>query len=70
MMTKDSLRKQIIVLIGNDNKSKFIASSNIHIININSILRNIKSDVMRFCSDRSTWHYHYCYGLRLKVFKR
>ena len=59
MMTKDSLRKQIIVLIGNNNKSKFIASSNIHIININSILRNIKSDVMRFCSDRSTWHYHY-----------
>ena len=46
MMTKDSLRKQIIVLIGNNNKSKFIASSNIHIININSILRNIKSDVM------------------------
>jgi len=46
MMTKDSLRKQIIVLIDNNNKSKFIAFSNIHIININSILRNIKSDVM------------------------
>jgi len=46
MITKDSLRKQIIVLIGNNNKSKFIASSDIYIININSILRNIKSNII------------------------
>ena len=30
----------------NDNKLKFIAFSNVYITNINSILRNIKSDVI------------------------
>ena len=31
--------------MGNDNKTKFIASSSVHITNINSVLKNIKSDV-------------------------
>jgi len=46
MTTKDSLRKQIIVPIGNDNKAKFMASSSEYIANLNRILKNIKSDVM------------------------
>jgi len=46
MTTKDSLRKQIIVSICNDNKAKFMASSSEHIANLNRILKNIKSDVM------------------------
>jgi len=45
MTTKNSLRKQIIVPIGNDNKTKFIVSSSAYIININSALKNIKSDI-------------------------
>jgi len=39
-------RKQIIIPMSNDNKSKFIASLNAHITNLNSVLRNIKSGVM------------------------
>ena len=31
--------------MGNDNKTKFIASSSTHITNINSTLKNIKSNV-------------------------
>ena len=46
MTTKDPSRKQIIVLMGNDNKTKFIASSSIHITNINSVLKNIKSNII------------------------
>ena len=46
MTTKDPSRKQIIISMNNDNKSKFIASSNVHITNINSMLRNIKSNIM------------------------
>jgi len=46
MTTKGLSRKQIIVSMGNDNKSKFIASSNLHITNLNSVLRNIKSEVI------------------------
>jgi len=45
MITKGSLREQIIVSIGNNNKTKFIASSSTHITNINSTLKNIKSNV-------------------------
>jgi len=46
MTTKYSSRKQIIIPIGNYNKSKFIACLNAHITNLTSILRNTKSDVM------------------------
>ena len=46
MTTKCSLRKKNIVPMNNNNKSKFIVSSSIHITNINNILRNIKSDIM------------------------
>ena len=46
MITKEPFRKQIIVLIGNNNKAKFIASLGVHITNINSILRNIKSNII------------------------
>ena len=46
IITKGPSRKQIIVLISNDNKSKFIASLSAYITNLNSVLRNIKSDVM------------------------
>ena len=45
MTTKSPLRKHIIVPIGNDNKTKFIVSSSAYIININSALKNIKSDI-------------------------
>jgi len=40
------LRKQIIISIDNVNKIKFIASSSNYIININKVLRNIKSDII------------------------
>jgi len=43
---KDPSRKQIIIPIGNNNKAKFMASLSLQITNINSVLRNIKSDVM------------------------
>jgi len=46
MMIKCPSRKQIIIPMDNNNKSKFIASSNTHITNINSTLINIKSDIM------------------------
>ena len=45
MTTKSSLRKQIIIPMGNNNKTKFIASSSAHITNINSVLKNIKSNI-------------------------
>ena len=38
-------KNQIIVPMGNDNKTRLIASSSVHITNINSVLKNIKSDV-------------------------
>ena len=46
MITKDSLRKQIIVSISNDNKAKFIVSSSKHITNFNRALKNTKSEAM------------------------
>jgi len=39
MTTKGLSRKQVIVPIGNDNKSKFMALSSMHILNLNSILK-------------------------------
>jgi len=46
MTTKDSLRKQIIVLISNDNKAKFIVFLSEHITNFNRVFKNIKSEVI------------------------
>lgn len=46
MTTKGSSRKQIIVPMGNNNKSKFITLLSMHITNLNSVLKNIKLDVM------------------------
>lgn len=46
MTTKNSFRRQIIILIDNNNISKFMSSSDNHITNINSALKNIKSEIM------------------------
>jgi len=46
MTTKGPLQKQIIVPIDSENKSKFIALSSEHITNLNSVLKNIKLDVL------------------------
>jgi len=46
MTTKEPSRRQIIIPISNDNKLKFMTMSNVHITNLNRILKNIKSDVM------------------------
>ena len=45
MITKKSLRKQVIVLMSVNNKTKFIKDSNTHIVNINKALKNIKLEV-------------------------
>ena len=44
--TKGPSRKQIIVPMGKDNKTKFIASSSDYIANLNKALKNIKLDVI------------------------
>ena len=46
MTTKDYSRKQVIVPMNNDNKTKFIKDSSNHITNINRVLKNIKSETM------------------------
>ena len=46
MTNKSSLRKQVIIPISFTNSEKFIAISNKHIANINSVLKNIKSDIV------------------------
>ena len=46
MTTKGLSRKQIIILMDNDNKTKFMALSNDYIANLNKILKNIKSNVI------------------------
>ena len=44
MTIKDSLYKQVIVQMDSDNIVKFMFSSNDHVININRLLKNIKSE--------------------------
>jgi len=53
MTTKGPSRKQIIIPMNGDNIMKFMKESSHHISNINSVLRNIKSDVLVnfICSD-------------------
>ena len=46
IITKGLFRKQIIVLMNGDNIIKFIKKSSHHILSINRVLRNIKSDVL------------------------
>ena len=46
MIKKESLRKQVIIPMSNDNKTKFIEISSTHITNINRALKNIKSEVI------------------------
>ena len=46
MTTKRPFRKQVIVLINNNNKTKFIKDSNNHITNLNRALKNIKSEII------------------------
>ena len=46
MTIKELLRKQVLVPISNDNKMKFMKDSSAHIININRVLKNIKSKVI------------------------
>jgi len=43
--SKGLSRKQVIVLISNNNKTKFIIDLNTHIVNINRALKNIKLEV-------------------------
>ena len=45
MTTKEPSRKQIIIPMGNNNKSKSITSLSVHTANINNMLKNIKSEV-------------------------
>ena len=53
MTTKSSSRKQVIILMGNDNIEKFMKNSTIHVTNLNRNLRNAKSEVLVdfICSD-------------------
>ena len=44
MTIKDSLCKQVIIQMDSDNIVKFMFSSNDHVININRLLKNIKSE--------------------------
>ena len=44
-MTNRPLKKQVIVLMSNNNSKKFMADSSAHIININRAFKNIKSEV-------------------------
>ena len=46
IITKDLLRKQIIVLMSLGNSSKFMVLSNKHVSNINKALKDIKSDIL------------------------
>ena len=41
-----TIKGPFIVLIGNDNKTKFIALFSNHIANLNRVFKNIKSDIM------------------------
>ena len=45
MITKELLRKQIIVYENNNNRIKFIAELSTHISNINRALKNLKLDI-------------------------
>ena len=46
MTMKDFSKKQIIILMSNNNKSKPIITSSLYITNLNRTLKNIKSNVI------------------------
>jgi len=46
MMTKDSLRRQVLVFMSLMNSNKFMTLSGIHIANINRALKGTKSDTI------------------------
>ena len=46
MTTKSPLRKQVIILMNNNNKTKFMKDSYNYIANNNRVLKNIKSEVI------------------------
>jgi len=45
MTTKELSHRQIIIFMSDNNKVNFMASSNLHITNLNRVLKNIKYDV-------------------------
>jgi len=54
-MTKSPSRKQVIIFMSNENKTKFMKSSSAHITNLNRVLKNIKLEVMAdfVCMDQA-----------------
>ena len=46
IITKDLLRKQIIILMSLGNSNKFMVLSNKHVSNINKAFKDIKSDIL------------------------
>ena len=59
MITKSLFGKQIIVLISNENKMKFMEESSVHITHLNRVLKNIKSKaMMKFCMLGSDRYYY------------
>jgi len=46
MTMKGLSRKQVIIPMSNDNKTKFMESVSFYITNLNRALKNIKSEVM------------------------
>ena len=46
MITKDFSRKQVIILMSNNNKAKFIESFSVYITNLNRALKNIKLEII------------------------
>jgi len=45
MTTKELFRRQIIILMSNNNKLKFLTSSNSYITDLNRTLKSIKSNI-------------------------
>ena len=46
MTTKGPSQKQVIVSINNEVAKRYLKNSSIHIININHVLKNIKSNII------------------------
>ena len=46
MIIKGLSRKQVIVLVSNNNKISFMKDSSTHITNLNRNLKNIKSEII------------------------
>jgi len=46
MTTKGLFRKQVIISINGDNKTKFMKDNSNHVTHLNRTLKNIKSDIM------------------------